>query len=118
MNLIVASILIAFATSLKLPLSTTYVSFMVAMGTSLADNAWNRESAVYRVAGVLSVIGGWLFTALIAFFSAGVMAVLIYYGGLYMVLALTILAIFLIIRSSKIHSQRMIFDYLVLKSIM
>jgi len=106
-NLIVASILIAFATSLKLPLSTTYVSFMVAMGTSLADNAWNRESAVYRVAGVLSVIGGWLFTALIAFFSAGVMAVLIYYGGLYMVLALTILAIFLIIRSSKIHSQRM-----------
>ena len=66
-NLMIASILIAWATSMKLPLSTTYVSFMVAMGTSLADRAWGRESAVYRVAGVLSVIGGWFVTAIIAF---------------------------------------------------
>lgn len=106
-NLLVASILIAFATSLKLPLSTTYVSFMVAMGASLADKAWDRESAVYRVAGVVSVIGGWLFTAVIAFCSAAFLAVLIYYGELYMVIALTILAAFLIIRSAKVHSRRM-----------
>jgi phosphate/sulfate permease len=70
-NLVLASALIALATSMKLPLSTTYVSFMVAMGTSLADKAWGRESAVYRVAGVLSVIGGWFITALIAFSVAG-----------------------------------------------
>lgn len=106
-NLLVASILIAFATSLKLPLSTTYVSFMVAMGTSLADKAWDRESAVYRVAGVLSVIGGWLFTAVVAFCSAALLAVLIYYGELYMVIALTVLAAFLILRSAKVHSRRM-----------
>jgi phosphate/sulfate permease len=106
-NLLVASILIAFATSLKLPLSTTYVSFMVAMGASLADKAWDRESAVYRVAGVISVIGGWLFTAVIAFCSAAVLALLIYYGELYMVIGLTSLAAFLIIRSSKIHTRRM-----------
>jgi phosphate/sulfate permease len=66
-NLVIASSLIALATSYKLPLSTTYVSFMVAMGTSLADKAWGRETAVYRVAGVLSVIGGWFVTAAIAF---------------------------------------------------
>ena len=106
-NLLVASILIAFATSLKLPLSTTYVSFMVAMGASLADKAWDRESAVYRVAGVISVIGGWLFTAVIAFCSAAVLALLIYYGELYMVIGLTSLAAFLIIRSAKIHTRRM-----------
>jgi hypothetical protein len=80
---------------------------MVAMGASLADKAWDRESAVYRVAGVVSVIGGWLFTALIAFCSASLLAVLIYYGELYMVLALTLIAAFLIIRSAKIHSSRM-----------
>ena len=68
-NLIVAGILISIATSMKLPLSTTYVTFMVAMGTSLADRAWGRESAVYRVAGVLNVIGGWFLTAITAFFS-------------------------------------------------
>ncbi len=73
-NLMMASIIISYATSKKMPLSTTYVSFMVAMGTSLADKAWGRESAVYRVAGVLSVIGGWLLTALIAFCSAAFFA--------------------------------------------
>jgi len=80
-NLIIASILIAWATSMKLPLSTTYVTFMVAMGSSLADRAWGRESAVYRVAGVLSVIGGWFITAVIAFVAAGLFALILYKGG-------------------------------------
>lgn len=76
-NLVLASAIIAMATSMKLPLSTTYVSFMVAMGTSLADKAWGRESAVYRVAGVLSVIGGWFITALIAFVVAGLFVLIL-----------------------------------------
>src|SRR5690606_18746374 len=80
-NLIIASVLIAWATSMKLPLSTTYVTFMVAMGSSLADKAWGRESAVYRVAGVLSVIGGWFITALIAFVASGIFAFILYKGG-------------------------------------
>ena len=79
-NLMVASILISIATSMKLPLSTTYVTFMVAMGTSLADRAWGRESAVYRIAGVLNVIGGWFFTAFSAFVASGIIAYLIYLG--------------------------------------
>lgn len=99
-NLIVASLLIAMATSYKLPLSTTYVSFMVAMGTSLADKAWGRESAVYRVAGVLSVIGGWLMTALMAFFTAGILAVMIYYGGPWMAIALGVLALAFFVNSN------------------
>ncbi|HET8830161.1 MAG TPA: inorganic phosphate transporter [Pelobium sp.] len=73
-NLMVASILISIGTSMKLPLSTTYVTFMVAMGTSFADRAWDRESAVYRIAGVFKVIGGWFFTAIIAFMMALVVA--------------------------------------------
>src|SRR5690606_9365113 len=77
-NLMVARVLIAIATSMKLPLSTTYVSFMVAMGTSLADKAWGRESAVYRVAGVLSVIGGWLLTAVIAFAASAIIALILF----------------------------------------
>jgi len=81
-NLILASLLIAWATSKKLPLSTTYVTFMVAMGTSLADKAWGRESAVYRVTGVLSVIGGWFITALIAFSVSAILALIIYKGGI------------------------------------
>lgn len=76
-NLMVAGILIAIATSMKLPLSTTYVTFMVAMGTSFADRAWGRESAVYRVAGVLNVIGGWFATAIGAFIAAGIVVLLI-----------------------------------------
>ena len=75
-NLIVASILISIATSYKLPLSTTYVTFMVAMGTSLSDRAWGSESAVYRVSGVLNVIGGWFVTAIVAFLAAGLVAFL------------------------------------------
>lgn len=80
-NLVVAGILISIATSMKLPLSTTYVTFMVAMGTSLADRAWGRESAVYRVAGVFNVIGGWFFTAFSAFCAAGTLVFLINLGG-------------------------------------
>jgi len=81
-NLVLASLLIAWATSKKLPLSTTYVTFMVAMGASLADRAWGRESAVYRVTGVLSVIGGWFITALIAFSVSAIFALIIYKGGI------------------------------------
>jgi len=99
-NLIVASFLIALATSFKLPLSTTYVSFMVAMGTSLADKAWGQESAVYRVAGVLNVIGGWLITALMAFFTAGALATGIYYGGPWVAIALGALALLFFINSN------------------
>ncbi len=80
-NLVVAAVLISAATSLKLPLSTTYVTFMVAMGTSLSDKAWGRDSAVYRVAGVLNVIGGWFFTAFSAFTVAGIILYLFHIGG-------------------------------------
>lgn len=93
-NLVIASILIAIGTSLKLPLSTTYVTFMVAMGTSLADKAWGRESAVYRITGVIAVIGGWFFTALIAFIISFLVAMFIYYAGL---TGLVILVIFIAI---------------------
>ncbi len=99
-NLIIASLLIALATSYKLPLSTTYVSFMVAMGSSLADKAWGRESAVYRVAGVLNVIGGWLFTALMAFFTAGALATAIFYGGPWVAIGLGLLALVFFVNSN------------------
>jgi phosphate/sulfate permease len=104
-NLMMASILIAFATSLKLPLSTTYVSFMVAMGTSLADRAWDRDSAVYRVSGVINVISGWLFTAVTAFTAAGILATAIYYGGMVAIICLMVLTAFLILRSQIIHKR-------------
>jgi len=104
-NLVVASILISFATSLKLPLSTTYVTFMVAMGTSLSDKAWGRESAVYRVTGVFSVIGGWFLTAFSGFTMAFIIAFMLYYGGLFAVLILLALAIFLIYRTHGIHKR-------------
>jgi phosphate/sulfate permease len=106
-NLSVASVLIAAATSMKLPLSTTYVSFMVAMGTSLADRAWGRESAVYRIAGVMNVIGGWFLTALMASTAAALFATLIYYGGVWMVAGLVILVFYLIYRSSKYHAVKL-----------
>lgn len=105
-NLMVASVLISIATSLKLPLSTTYVTFMVAMGTSLADRAWGAESAVYRVAGVLNVIGGWFFTALSAFVAAAIMALLLYYGKGYALTALLILATVLLIKNYVTHSKQ------------
>ncbi len=102
-NLMVASVLISIATSMKLPLSTTYVTFMVAMGTSLADKAWGSESAVYRVAGVLNVIGGWFFTALAAFTAAGTVAYLIHLGGPIMIAVFLLLAILLLVRNYVKH---------------
>ena len=105
-NLIVAGILISIGTSLKLPLSTTYVTFMVAMGTSLADRAWGRESAVYRVAGVLNVIGGWFMTALVAFIAAATVAYLINLGGISMVGVLLLLVFGLITRNSIRHKKK------------
>ena len=100
-NLVIASILIAFASSLKLPLSTTYVSFMVAMGASLADRAWGAGSAPYRVAGVVSVIGGWFLTAIAAFTASAIIALAIYYGGFWVAMIL-----FLVALGALIHSNR------------
>ena len=105
-NLMVAGVLISIATSYKLPLSTTYVTFMVAMGTSLADKAWGSESAVYRVAGVLNVIGGWFFTALIAFIASGVAAYLIYLGGPTMIAILLLIAVVLLVRNTLNHVKK------------
>ncbi|MGB5553136.1 MAG: inorganic phosphate transporter [Flavobacteriaceae bacterium] len=105
-NLMVASVLISIATSMKLPLSTTYVTFMVAMGTSLADRAWGSESAVYRVAGVLNVIGGWFFTAFSAFIAAGTVAYLIHLGGGTMIAVLLLLAILLLTRNYIKHTKK------------
>lgn len=105
-NLMVASILISIATSMKLPLSTTYVTFMVAMGTSLADRAWGSESAVYRVAGVLNVIGGWFFTALMAFVSAGVIAYIIFLGKGTAIAILLLVTIALLVRNYLSHKNK------------
>ena len=99
-NLVLAGALIAVGTSLKLPLSTTFVTFMVAMGTSLADRAWTRESAVFRITGVISVIGGWFITAGVAFMGAGLIVLLMHFGGHWVMYALAALTIFLIIRSN------------------
>ena len=105
-NMFVASILIATATSLKLPLSTTYVTFMVAMGTSLSDRAWGRESAVYRITGVITVIGGWFFTALTAFTISFLVAMFLNWGGMIAtVIALGIAALF-VLRTHFIHKLR------------
>lgn len=106
-NLVTASVLIAIATSLKLPLSTTYVSFMVAMGTSLADRAWGRESAVYRIAGVMNVIGGWFMTAIIASSVAALFACIMYFGGIYGILALVAFVAFAIFKTSRHHSSKL-----------
>ncbi len=104
-NLIMASILISVATSMRLPLSTTYVTFMVAMGTSLADRAWGRESAVYRVAGVLNVIGGWFLTAIIAFTAAGVVVLLITWHKA-MIPVLLLLVIGILVRTTIRYSKK------------
>lgn len=105
-NLMVASILISIATSMKLPLSTTYVTFMVAMGTSLADRAWGRESAVYRIAGVLNVIGGWFFTAFSAFVASGIIAYLIYLGGNLMIAILLLITVLLLVRNYLSYKKK------------
>ena len=105
-NLVVAAILISIATSYKLPLSTTYVTFMVAMGTSLADKAWGSDSAVYRVAGVINVIGGWLLTALIAFTASGIIATILYYLGKSGLFILVVVVVFVLTKNYFAHKNR------------
>ena len=105
-NLVLAGLLIALGTSLKLPLSTTYVTFMVAMGTSLTDRAWGRDSAVFRITGVLSVIGGWFITAGAAFTICFFVALIIYYGGTTAIVLLIALAVFMLIRSQVMYKKR------------
>lgn len=105
-NLMVAGILISIATSYKLPLSTTYVTFMVAMGTSLADRAWGSESAVYRVAGVLNVIGGWFATAIIAFLAAGIILAIISFGKGAAIAVLLFVAILLLARNYISYNRK------------
>jgi len=105
-NLMVAAVLISIATSYKLPLSTTYVTFMVAMGSSLADRAWGAESAVYRVAGVINVIGGWFFTAFSAFTAAALVAYLLNLNLNVMFPILLIVALILLVRSSMAHNKK------------
>lgn len=106
-NLVLAGTLIALGTSMKLPLSTTFVTFMVAMGTSLADRAWSRESAVFRITGVISVIGGWFLTAGAAFIGAGIIGAMMYYGGQCAMIFLAALTIFIIFQSNRrfLHKQ-------------
>ena len=105
-NLVLAGLLIALGTSLKLPLSTTYVTFMVAMGSSLADRAWGRDSAVFRITGVLSVIGGWFITAGAAFTFCFFVALFIHYGGTIAILLLIGVAVFLLVRSQVMFKKR------------
>ncbi|MCZ7601961.1 MAG: inorganic phosphate transporter [Melioribacteraceae bacterium] len=105
-NLMVASVLISFATSLKLPLSTTYVTFMVAMGTSFSDKSWGRESAVYRINGVLTVIGGWFFTAFMAFTASALFATAIYFGGMIVTAIMLGIAAYIIFRTHILHKLR------------
>jgi phosphate/sulfate permease len=105
-NLMVAAVLIAMATSLKLPLSTTYVTFMVAMGTSFADRAWGRDSAVYRVAGVFNVIGGWFVTAFVAFTFAGIAVITLKLGGVFAFVGIMVLVGILLYRSTKKYNTK------------
>jgi len=105
-NLMLAGMLIAWGTSMKLPLSTTFVTFMVAMGTSLADRAWGRESAVFRVTGVISVIGGWFITAGVAFIGAGIIVCLMYLGGVPVMIAGGVIALLVLVRSNIRFSKK------------
>ncbi len=105
-NLVVSSILIAFATSLRLPLSTTYVTFMVAMGASLTDRAWDRESAVYRISGVFSVVGGWFLTALTAFTIAFILVSIFAYLGMISILVVVILTFYVMYRTAASHKSQ------------
>ena len=105
-NLVLASMLITIGTNYKLPLSTTYVTFMVAMGSSLADRAWSRESAVFRVTGVLSVIGGWFITAGVAFGACALVCICMFYGGILAKVLFIALVIFLLIRSNRQYKKK------------
>jgi len=104
-NLVLAGLLVAFGTSMKLPLSTTYVTFMVAMGSSLADRAWSRESAVFRITGVLSVIGGWFITAGAAFITCYFVTNILHFGSFVAMGIAIALAIFLLIRSNLNYNE-------------
>lgn len=105
-NLVVAALLIALGTSLKLPLSTTYVTFMVAMGSSLADRAWSRESAVFRITGVLTVIGGWLITAGVAFTASFFVELAMYYGGIVVSALIVVGAVYALIHSQRMYKKK------------
>lgn len=105
-NLVLASILIAMATSMKLPLSTTYVTFMVAMGSSLADGAWDRETAVYRISGVLAVISGWFLTAFTAFFACGIFAVFCLWLGAWFMIPAGLVVVTLLIKSNFFDAKK------------
>lgn len=105
-NLVLAGLLITLGTSFKLPLSTTYVTFMVAMGTSLADKAWGRDSAVYRITGVLSVIGGWFITAGVAFVICFVVTTIIHFGGTTAIIILVALAVGALLRSQLLYKRQ------------
>lgn len=104
-NLTIAAMLISLGTSLKLPLSTTYVTFMVAMGSSLADRAWGRESAVYRINGVLTVVAGWLLTALMAFTASMIVGLFLMWGGKIALTVMVLLVIFILVKSGKLHTK-------------
>lgn len=105
-NLVLAGLLIIIGTSLQLPLSTTYVAFMVAMGSSLADRAWGRDTAVYRITGVISVIGGWFITAGAAFILCFCMSLLMFYGGPLVMVAAVALVVVIIVRNNKFFKKR------------
>lgn len=105
-NLVLAGLLVALGTSFKLPLSTTYVTFMVAMGSSLADRAWGRESAVFRITGVISVIGGWLVTAGASFILAAIFVVAMHYGGIYVSGAIVVLSIVILVRNNVEYKRK------------
>lgn len=105
-NLVLAAMLIIIGTNYKLPLSTTYVTFMVAMGSSLADHAWSRDSAVFRVTGVLSVIGGWFVTAGVAFAAAALVCTLMHFGGFPIMIAFMVLDIYLLWRSAQAYKKK------------
>lgn len=105
-NLVLASLLITLGTSMKLPLSTTYVTFMVAMGSSLADRAWGRDSAVYRITGVLSVVGGWFLTAGAAFIICFFVTLIIYYGGSIAIIILIAAAVISLVRSQILYKNK------------
>lgn len=106
-NLVIASMLITIGTNYKLPLSTTYVTFMVAMGSSLADRAWSRESAVFRITGVLSVIGGWFITAGVAFVTCGVITLIMFYGGIVAKVIFMAIVIFSLIKSNQRYKKKL-----------
>lgn len=105
-NLTVSALLISLGTSLKLPLSTTFVTFMVAMGTSLADRAWGRESAVYRINGVLTVVAGWLMTALVAFTAALLVGLFLMWGGKIAIFLMMAVVAFMLFKSGRLHTKR------------